>query len=158
MSVKTDATLELSETEQSYVETIHALIEKRGFAAVIDIADGLSIKSPSVTNMLQKLDLKGFVKYTRYRNVTLTKKGVMLAKLLKKRHRSLKTFLEMLGVNEDTAEKDACNIEHIAHATTIKKLAKFVDFVQKAPQSPKWLEHFKHFERTGKHPKSCADN
>jgi DtxR family Mn-dependent transcriptional regulator len=148
----------LSPTEETYIETIDSLIEKHGFAVVTDIADKINVKSPSVTSMLQKLDSIGFVKYTRYRSVTLTKKGKSLAGFLKKRHKSLKAFLKLIGVDEEIAEKDSCGIEHIIHPMTMEKLTKFVEFVENAPKSPKWLAHFKQYEEAGKYPESCKDN
>lgn len=155
--IETKEVARLSATEETYIETIHALIEKHGYAAVTDIAKERNVKSPSVTSMLHKLDSMGFVKYTRYRSVTLTQKGEILAIFLKQRHKSLKAFLKLLGVDEDIAEKDACIIEHVVHAETMEQLSKFVEFVQNAPRSPYWLEHFKHFEKTGRYQKCYKD-
>lgn len=153
--MKTAKATNLSESEESYVETIYSLIKEHGYARVADIADALNVKPPSVTNMLQKLDEQKFVNYTRYRGVVLTRKGKLLAKTLERRHRALKKFLVIIGVSEESAEKEACEIEHIINRETIEKLAKFVEFVKSAPQTPPFLEHFKQFEKTGKRPKHC---
>jgi DtxR family Mn-dependent transcriptional regulator len=153
--VKTTNTIKLSESEEGYVETVYSLIKEHGYARVADIAVALNVKPPSVTNMLQKLDEQKFVNYTRYRGVVLTPKGKLLAETLEKRHQALKKFLIMIGVNEENADRDACEIEHIINRETAEKFAKFVKFVQSAPQSPAFLEHFKHYDRTGKRPKEC---
>jgi DtxR family Mn-dependent transcriptional regulator len=145
----------LSESEESYVETIDSLIREHGYARVADIATTLNVKPPSVTNMLQKLDEQKFVNYTRYRGVVLTSKGKTLAATLERRHQALKKFLTMIGVSEKNAEKDACEIEHKINRETVEKMAKFVEFVQSAPQKPPFLEHFKHYDRTGKRFKKC---
>ncbi len=145
----------LSVSEESYVETIHSLIKEHGYARVADIATTLNVKPPSVTNMLQKLDEQKFVNYTRYRGVVLTSKGKTLAATLERRHQALKKFLTMIGVSEKNAEKDACEIEHKINRETVEKMAKFVDFVQSAPQKPSFLEHFKHYDKTGKRFKKC---
>jgi DtxR family Mn-dependent transcriptional regulator len=133
-------------------------MKTHGFAAVTDIADQINVKPPSVTSMLQKLDSLGFVKYTRYRSVTLTQKGKALAGFLEKRHKSLKAFLKLIGVDEEIAEKDSCAIEHIVHPLTMEKLTKFVEFVENAPKTPQWLTHFKQYEKAGKYPESCKHN
>ncbi|MGD6808819.1 MAG: metal-dependent transcriptional regulator [Candidatus Bathyarchaeia archaeon] len=138
----------LNTTEETYIETIDALIRKLGYAAVTDIAKELDVKSPSVTSMLKKLDAVGFVKYTPYRNVTLTQTGKDLASYLRKRQRPLQTFLTILGVPAEVAEEDACEIEHILHSSTLDALSKFVDFIQ-SEQGNSCLENFKSFE----HPK-----
>jgi DtxR family Mn-dependent transcriptional regulator len=153
---KTTKTVELSKSEEGYVETIYSLIKEHGYARVADIAAALNVKPPSVTNMLQKLDEQKFVDYTRYRGVILTPKGTLLAKTLEKRHQALKKFLVLIGVSEENAEKDACEIEHKINRETVEKLAKFVEFVQSAPQTPLFLKHFKQFEKTGKRPKHCT--
>jgi Mn-dependent DtxR family transcriptional regulator len=134
--VKTVQTPELSESEQSYVETIHSLIQKHGYARVADIAASLNVKPPSVTNMLQKLDKQRFVTYRRYRGVVLTSKGKMLARTMEKRHQALRSFLIMIGVSEENAEKDACEIEHKVNRETIEKLGEFMKFLQ-STQTPR---------------------
>ncbi len=141
-----DRVARLNVTEETYVETIDALMRERGYAGVTDIAEELGIKSPSVTSMLKKLDALGFVKYTPYRNVTLTEKGNDLAAFLKEQQRSLQTFLALLGVDEAVAEKDACAIEHILQAPTLERLSKFVEFIQTTPQGRSWIECFKKYE------------
>jgi DtxR family Mn-dependent transcriptional regulator len=139
----------LNTTEETYIETIDALIRKLGYAAVTDIAKELTVKSPSVTSMLKKLDSVGFVKYTPYRNVTLTQTGKDLAAFLRKRQRPLQTFLTMLGVSPEVAEEDACAIEHILHVTTLDRLSKFVDYTQTA-QGTGLFEGFKNYEKPKK--------
>lgn len=153
--MKTSKTTKLSGSEEGYIETIHSLIREYGYARVADIAATLSVKPPSVTNMLQKLDEQKFVTYTRYRGVVLTSKGKFLAETLERRHQALKKFLIMIGVSEEAAEKDACEIEHKINRETVEKLAKFVEFVESAPQTPPFIEHFKQYNRTGKRPKKC---
>ena len=150
----TDGT-ELSKSEEGYIETIHALITEHGFARVVDIANALDIKPPSVTSMLKRLDGRNFVKYTRYRGVILTAKGTTIARRLDKRHKALKDFLILLGVPEESAEADACEMEHKINPETMKKISKFVEFVQTAPDLPPFLLHFRKFERTGTRPENC---
>lgn len=145
----------LSESEEGYVETIHSLVREHGYARVADIAAKLDVKPPSVTSMLQKLDEQKFVNYTRYRGVILTPKGKSLAETLVRRHQALKKFLIMIGVDEKSAEKSACEIEHKIDSKIVGKLVKFVEFVESVPQTPPFLEHFKHYDRTGKRPKKC---
>ncbi len=148
-------TVKLSEIEEGYVETIHSLIEEHGYARVADIAAALGVKPPSVTSMIRRLDEQKFVDYTRYRGVVLTKKGRQLAEALGRRHRALKAFLVMIGVSEENAEKDACEIEHKMNRETVEKLAKFVEFVQSAPKPPSFFKHFRDFEETGRRPHYC---
>ncbi|MHC1587573.1 MAG: transcriptional regulator MntR [Candidatus Syntropharchaeia archaeon] len=142
----------ITKSVEDYLEAIYNLIEKKGYARTIDIANHLKIRSPSVTEMLQKLDKEGFIIYEKYRGIKLTSKGEEIAKSVKKRHEILARFLEILGVEREIAEENACSIEHSVHPETMERLSKFVEFVSSAPKDPKWLKHFEHYVRTGEHP------
>lgn len=149
MSESGDQVERLNTTEETYIETIDALSRKLGYAAVTDIANELKVKSPSVTSMLKKLDARGFVKYTPYRNVVLTQSGKDLASFLRKRQKPLQAFLTLIGIKAEIAEEDACAIEHILHATTLDKLSKFFEYIQ-TTQGNGLIEGFKNFEKTKK--------
>ena len=117
---------ELTQALEMYVKTIHDLEEEFGAAAPSDIAKKLEVKAPSVTSALQKLDTLGMAEYQRYQHVKLTEKGRKVAEMLDKRHRTIRDFLLLIGVNEEIAMSDACEIEHIVHKETIDKLAQFM--------------------------------
>jgi DtxR family Mn-dependent transcriptional regulator len=116
---------------------------------VADIAETLNVKPPSVTNMIKRLDEQKFVNYTRYRGVALTSKGKQLAEALEKRHQALKRFLVMIGVSDQSAEKNACEIEHRIDRETVEKLTKFVEFMQSASRTSSILKSFRSHEKTG---------
>jgi DtxR family Mn-dependent transcriptional regulator len=142
---ESDSVARLNSTEETYIETIDALTRECGYAVVTDIARRLKVKSPSVTGMLKKLDGLGFVKYTPYRNVALTDKGRDLAVFLKNRQKSLETLMALLGVDGASAELDACQIEHVLHASTLHKLSLFVEYLSTA-EGAALLERFKKYQ------------
>ncbi|ADI74138.1 iron (metal) dependent repressor, DtxR family [Methanohalobium evestigatum Z-7303] len=142
----------LSSKAEDYLEAILNLTEDKGYARIKDIAVALNRRPPSVTEMVKRLDEMGYVVYRKYEGITLTEKGKERAHVIKDRHDTLKDFLMMINVPENIADKDACTMEHELDATTIKNVRNFVDFVNTAPDSPQWLEHFKKFCKTGKHP------
>ncbi len=143
----------LSESIEDYLEAIYRIESKKGLVRTSDISSFFGHKPSSVTEMLQKLDGQGLVNYEKYRGVTLTESGKRVAKEVSRKHETLSSFLKILGVDEGIAEEDACRIEHSVHKETMETLRKFVGFVQEAPKDPKWLRHFRHFIKTGKHPK-----
>ena len=126
---------------------------RSGRAHTTDIALILNIKPPSVTEMLQKLHDMDLVIYEPYRGAKLTPPGMKMAQKLMQSHKTLVEFFEIIGIDKETAELDACQIEHHAAAVTLKQLSKFIEFVQKAPCEPIWLEHFEYFAKTGKRKK-----
>jgi Mn-dependent DtxR family transcriptional regulator len=118
--------VELTKALEMYVKVAYELEEKLGIATVTEIADRLGVKAPSVTAALQKLDSMGMVKYRRYQNVKLTKVGKMVAKKLHNRNKTLMDFLLMIGVDEEIASTDACEIEHVVNPLTIEKLSEYL--------------------------------
>jgi Mn-dependent DtxR family transcriptional regulator len=76
--------------------------------------------------MLQRLNESGHVNYERYRGISLTESGMAVAKNIHNRHGVLAEFLKMIGVDEDTANRDAEGIEHHLHLETLKKLEEFI--------------------------------
>jgi Mn-dependent DtxR family transcriptional regulator len=111
---------------EDYLEVIYELIQHKGYATTVDISDYLNVSSPSVTKMLQRLSESGHVNYEKYRGITLTDSGIAVAKSIHDRHSVLAEFLVMIGVDKDTANRDAEGIEHHLHPETLKKLAEFV--------------------------------
>jgi Mn-dependent DtxR family transcriptional regulator len=111
---------------EDYLEVIYELIQHKGYATTVDISDYLNVSSPSVTKMLQRLSESGHVNYEKYRGITLTDAGVTVAKNMHHRHGILAEFLMMIGVDADTANRDAEGIEHHLHPKTLEKLEEFV--------------------------------
>ncbi len=118
--------IELTKALEMYIKVAHELHDELGSATVSDMADRLGVKAPSVTAALQKLDSMGMVQYRRYQNVKLTKKGIAVAKKLDQRNRTILDFLLMIGVDEDIAANDACEIEHVVNPKTIEKMARYL--------------------------------
>jgi Mn-dependent DtxR family transcriptional regulator len=111
---------------EDYLEVIYELVLQKGYATTVDISDNLNVSSPSVTRMMKKLHETGFLRYEKYRGMSLTDKGIEVAKAIRKRHGILAEFFKMIGVQDDIANEDAEGIEHHLHTETLKKLEDFV--------------------------------
>ena len=133
--------------EEEYLEVIYELISEKGNARVSDIAEKLGISPASVTEMVQKLKKSGFVTQERYSPISLTEKGSKIAEIVRRRHNTLKAFLQLLGINEEVAENDACEIEHNVNQETVKRLTSLIEFIQHAPESQEWLKNFISFHK-----------
>lgn len=108
-----------SEMAEDYVELIAELIETRGEARPVDIAERLGVKPPTVTKNISRLRVAGLVRRERYRAIFLTEKGQTLADACRRRHRIVVAFLRSLGIDELTAERDAEGIEHHVSEATL---------------------------------------
>src|SRR6201984_266047 len=95
------APLSRSTAVEDYLEQILDLINTKGYARVADIAQGLRISQASVTNMVQRLDAEGLLKYEKYRGLVLTTAGETLARNIMRRHQLLTDFLRMLEIEEE---------------------------------------------------------
>ncbi|SIS67137.1 iron (metal) dependent repressor, DtxR family [Alicyclobacillus vulcanalis] len=123
----------LTPSMEDYLEKIYELIHEKGYARVSDIANSLAVQPSSVTKMLQKLDENEYVSYEKYRGIVLTARGHKMGRLMKERHAMLADFLRMLGVQEDTLQKDVEGIEHHVSPATLEALQSLVLFLQAHP-------------------------
>ncbi len=95
---------------EDYLERILELINVKGYARVVDIASSLRISQASVTNMVQRLDADGLLKYEKYRGLVLTTAGETLARNIARRHELLTEFLQLLGLDQRVIDHDAADI------------------------------------------------
>ncbi len=143
--------MELSRKAEDYLESIFTIAREKGYAKIKDVALFLEVKPPSVIEMVKKLDCKGLVIYRKYDGITLTQEGRRIGGLVRGRHDAIKAFLEIIGVPEKAADKNACTMEHELDPRTVTQIKNLVRFVRTAPDHPEWLEHFETFCKTGEH-------
>ena len=118
---------------EDYLEVIAELVELKGYATTLDISRYMSVRAPSVTKMLQKMDEGGFLEYERYHGIKLTEKGSDLAQSIRQRHGTLLEFFGMLGITDDEAHLDAEGMEHHLNPKTMIQLHKFVTYLKANP-------------------------
>ncbi len=131
---------------EDYIETIFELVRKRGVARVRDIADAREVKPGSVTPALKRLGELGLIDYEKNEFVRLTAKGERAAQRVLSRHRLMVEFLEkVLHLDSETANRDACAMEHHLSDLTVDRLASLFEFMQSCPdQMPPFLVNFHH--------------
>lgn len=118
---------DLSTSMQDYLEAILELGEGEDTVRITDIANRLKIAKASVNQTIAKCKEKGLVRQQAYGPVELTEKGREAAERVRQKHRKLRRFLvEVLGVDPDIAEKDACLMEHAVSAQTMERLTEFL--------------------------------
>jgi Mn-dependent DtxR family transcriptional regulator len=111
-----------STTVEDYLERILELINAKGYARIVDIASALRISQASVTNMVQRLDAEGLLKYEKYRGLILTAAGKTLARKIAYRHRLLTDFLRLLGLKERVIYHDVEGMEHHISPPTLRAI------------------------------------
>ena len=120
--------MQLSQSEENYIKAIYALSQEHGKdIATNDLAEKMSTKASSVTDMLKKLSDKDLVSYQKYQGVTLTEKGFLSAKMIVRKHRLWEVFLvDKLQFSWDEVHEIAEELEHIQSIALIDKLDAFL--------------------------------
>ena len=114
------------ESAENYLETILVLQNRIGEVRSVDIVNELEFTRPSVSVAMKKLRESGHIKMDADGYITLTESGMHTAKRMLERHTILTGFLALLGVDEETAAKDACRIEHVISDQSFEKISRFV--------------------------------
>lgn len=124
-----------TQSAEDYLERIHELIEEKGYARVVDIAESLNVREASVSSMVQRLGEQGYLNYERYRGLILTDKGREVACRIQRRHETLARFFSLLGIDVATQHRDIEGIEHHLSAATVDLLADLVCFFEDEPDT-----------------------
>jgi DtxR family Mn-dependent transcriptional regulator len=126
---------------------------------VKDIAKRLGVKMPTVTSMLKILGQHGFVDYEKYEYLDLTEKGKTAGEGIYHRHHVIRQFLiEVLKVDPNIADEEACKMEHGISSDTLDRLAKFMEFVQSCPRvGSNLFNYFEGFRERSKEPDRCLE-
>src|SRR6188768_1967138 len=122
-----------SSAVEDYLERILELINMKGYARVVDIAQRLQISKASVTNMVQRLDAEGLLKYEKYRGLVLTTAGEELARNITRRHHLLADFLKLLGIDDETVHHDVEGMEHHISPPTLRAIEALTAALQRQP-------------------------
>jgi DtxR family transcriptional regulator, Mn-dependent transcriptional regulator len=120
----------LSASLEDYLEAIFNLADDSGCARSKDIAQALGVARSSVTGALQLLREKGLAHHEPYSCVMLTRQGQAAAREVARKHDILKSFfMNVLGVENEAAQRAACQAEHALESEIIGKLVSFTDYV-----------------------------
>jgi DtxR family Mn-dependent transcriptional regulator len=142
----------ISANMEDYLEAIASLKKDTGVARVKDIGYLLNVKNPSVNSALNALSNAGLVIHERYGYVNLTKEGEEAAESVMERHEAMARFLTViLDMDKETAEKDACRMEHSISKEGFQRLLKLMDFIAGCCKNdkPDWLKRFHLYAKTG---------
>lgn len=152
-------TIALSASLEDYIEAIYHIITKNQVARSKDIANRLNVSRASVTEALRTLSKKGLINYAPYEPITLTTIGKTTAEDVIFRHDALKRFfIEVLAIDNKTAEEGACKVEHAAPPEVIARMISFIDFLKACPRGgDDLLKGFADYYKRGKTRNNCDE-
>ena len=122
-----------SSAVEDYLERILELINSKGYARVVDIATSLNISQASVSNMIQRLDGEGLLKYEKYRGLVLTSAGETLARNIARRHELLTDFLTLLRLDKQVIHHDVEGMEHHISPPTLRAIEALTAQLKRRP-------------------------
>lgn len=137
----------ISASLEDYLETIYEIIEEKQGVKAVEISRRLNVGRSSVTEALKNLAEKKLVNYGRYNVISLTPTGEKIAREVRFKHQILYDFLvQILGINSNEAQENACKIEHVISEDVLRRLILFIEF-NKQFQCNKhdYLEEFRKF-------------
>ncbi|MCD8020065.1 MAG: metal-dependent transcriptional regulator [Clostridiales bacterium] len=102
-----------NESAENYLETILILSEKLPVVRSVDVANELDFKKSSVSIAMKNLREKNHITMTDAGYIYLTESGRAIAEMIYDRHKTISKGLTALGVSKETADNDACRIEHV---------------------------------------------
>ena len=117
-------------SSEDYLETIRILSERLPVVRSIDIAIELNFSKPSVSVAMKHLKESGKINVSTAGYITLTDTGKEIAEKVYERHRVLAQMLVTLGVNEKTANEDACEMEHVISEETFRAIQNHINAVK----------------------------
>ena len=116
----------LQESGEMYLESIYMLSKKMKSVHAIDVGEYLGYTKPSVSRAMGILKKGGYIVVEANGNIQLTENGLRVAEAMYERHTLLTAFLMSIGVDEDTASRDACKIEHVISETSFEAMKKYI--------------------------------
>ena len=120
---------------ENYLETIYSISQNHPEVRLTDVSLEVGVAKASVNKAISVLREQEHIKQEKYGRLYLTESGLVIAKKIRHRHRTVFRFMtKILEIDPVTAEKEACLIEHVVCDDTIAKLYAYVDAIFPFPE------------------------
>ena len=131
--------MKLGESKEDYLEAMYILKRQKGYVRNFLLCNYLNYSKASVSVAICGLVVEGYVIKDEHGYVELTAEGKKIAKKVYARHLLLEEFLELIGVSLETANHDACRMEHTISEESFQKIQELVKKIKKKiHQRNKW--------------------
>lgn len=118
--------MKLGESKEDYLEAMYILKRQKGYVRNFLLCNYLNYSKASVSVAIRGLVAEGYVIKDEHGYVELTAEGKKIAKKVYARHLLLEEFLELIGVSLETANHDACRMEHTISEESFQKIQELV--------------------------------
>ena len=125
--------MRVHESGEMYLEAILVLSRKSSFVRSVDVSEYLQYSKPSVSRAMGILRKGEYIHMDKDGAITLTQTGLALAEKILERHTVLSRLLMKLGVSQETAEADACKMEHAISDESFQAIKRYTaDLIQES--------------------------
>ncbi|MCD8205508.1 MAG: metal-dependent transcriptional regulator [Clostridia bacterium] len=114
-----------SKSREDYLEAIYLLSKDLAHVHQIDIARYMGVSQPAVEKAVRLLISSGYLRLDGL-HIILTDDGETYAAKIYERHSTICNFLAMHGVDEEAADRDACEIEHILSDESFEMMSAWI--------------------------------
>ena len=114
--------MKLHASGEDYLEAILVLQKQKGMVRSVDVARHMDVSKPSVCHAVATLKNGGFLTMDDGFFLHLTNIGREVAEQIYEKHRFFTERLIAAGVDPETAERDACRIEHVISEESFRRL------------------------------------
>lgn len=117
----------LSFAMENYLEAVYELSSGDTGARISDIAERLNVSKASTSSAMATLSEKGLITNEKYGEIFLTPQGRETARITSDKHHTIRRFFTgVLNLDFDTADTDACAIEHVISADAIRAMQSYM--------------------------------
>ena len=122
LNLRYNSLMKIQESAEMYLETILVLSQDLDHVRSIDISRKMDFSKPSVSRAMKNLKNEGYIDISEEGYITLRNKGKQIAEKIYERHKVLTDYFIGIDVSPETAEEDACRIEHVISDETFEKI------------------------------------
>ena len=116
--------MKLHSSGEDYLEAVLMLQQKHGMVHSIDLARHMGYSKPSISHAVGVLRDGGFLTVDPGGFLLLTDIGREVAEKIYERHQFFTQWLIGAGIDPETAEQDACRMEHCISQKSFEKIRK----------------------------------
>ena len=114
-----------SQSAEDYLETILNLGKTQDVVHRVDVAKRMKVSQAAVNKAVKLLVEKDYI-YEDGKHLYLTEVGKAYAEQVYEKHCIIRDYLIACGVSANTAEEDACNMEHLVSEETFSMMKGFL--------------------------------
>ena len=115
-----------NESWEDYLEAILRITQRQGYCRSVDIANQLEVSKPSVSVAMNNLRQAGLIDVAGDKRIELTERGYEIAERVFTRHKFFREKLIQVGVDPETAEREACVLEHAISDDSFEKICAYL--------------------------------